>query len=310
METITCPLCNSSRTKIIESIDTLTLQRLYKRRAGVDVRRFFKTERIDEMECADCRLKFYWPQVTGDGEFYDSMQKLDGYYLHEKDEFIRASASIKPTDDVLEIGCGEGIFGSMIKCNSFTGLEFSEDAIKKATRKGLKVLKQSIQEHAQHHHERYDVVCYFQVLEHIKDPGGFIRQSVLCLRRGGKLLIAVPSEDSFIAEVSNFYLNMPPHHASKWRDETLRKIAEFNDLSVEYIYHEPLNKAHTKFYLSVIAYNRLNKFFNRKQKAVESSPFVGLMHGASVIFSFVASPLLTNRKKIKGQSVLIQLVKN
>jgi SAM-dependent methyltransferase len=309
MERINCPLCNSSRTKTIESIDTATLQRLYKTRAGVAVGRFFNTESVEEVECDECGLKFYWPQVVGDGEFYDSLQKLDGYYLAEKDEFFRAAQSIKPTDNVLEIGCGEGIFGSMIQCRSFTGLEFSDDAIEKAKRKGLKVLKQSIQEHAQHHHEEYDVVCYFQVLEHIKDPGGFIRQSLLCLKRGGKLLIAVPSEDSFINQVSNFYLNMPPHHASKWRDQTLKKIADLNNLSVEYIYHEPLNKAHRKFYLSTIAYKRLNNLFNREQKVVDSRFSSTALHAASVLFSFVASALFQG-KSIRGQSVLIQFAKN
>src|SRR5947207_5693067 len=148
MQEIKCILCNNNQITLTESIDTSKLIALYKKRAGIDVGKYFKTPIIDYVSCNRCGLKFYWPQAIGDGSFYDQLQGLSDYYLKEKAEFDEAAKFVKETDAVLEIGCGEGLFANQIKSKCFTGLEFSDDAIRKAKDKGLKILKQSIREHA------------------------------------------------------------------------------------------------------------------------------------------------------------------
>ncbi|MBX9782799.1 MAG: class I SAM-dependent methyltransferase [Chitinophagaceae bacterium] len=116
------------------------------------------------MNCENCGLKFYTPQAAGDGEFYNKLQNYKGYYLKEKAEFQEASKYISNTDDVLEIGCGEGLLTNYISYKTYTGLEFSDKAIITATGKGLKVTNESIEVHAIKNANKYDVVCYFQVL--------------------------------------------------------------------------------------------------------------------------------------------------
>ena len=66
------------------------------------------------------------------------------------------------------------------------------------------------------------------------------------------LIIAVPSENSFIQYCVNGILNMPPHHISRFSDTTLHKIAEIFNLKLDCIYHESVQNEHIDFYKSTM----------------------------------------------------------
>src|SRR5699024_2161916 len=144
-------------------------------------------------------------------------------------------------DDGLEIGSGTGNFTDFIKCRTFTGLEYSEKSIKISRDRALNVINESLESHVLSNNNKYAVVCYCKVLEHVSDPNRFIKDSIDCLKPGGKLIIAVPSDDSFINEAVNAYLNMPPHHSSRWPDQTIKNIAPLFNISFLELHHEPLH---------------------------------------------------------------------
>lgn len=306
---ISCILCKSNNTYQSASIDTAQLSALYRNRAHTNADRFFQQAAIELYVCNNCDLRFYWPQAIGDGKFYDELQQYAGYYLKEKAEFIQAAKYISPADKVLEIGCGEGLFTEYIQCKSYTGLEFSEDAITKAKKRGLNVYNQGLAQHAATNPEAYDVVCYFQVLEHVEHPGSFIEDSLKCLKPGGKLLVAVPSEDSFISNVVNFYLNMPPHHASRWTDKALHNVAAIFNLEVKELFHEPLHRIHKRFYLKTMLHKKIMRLFGRKLRAVDNRIITKSVYGFSHLISFLPS-LLMDSKHVVGQSVLVVYKKN
>lgn len=304
-----CILCGSNDITILESINTRYLAALYKKRAHVNVESFFNGDRIEYCNCKKCELKFYWPLQIGDGKFYDELQQYNGYYLKEKAEFTEAAKFIKKEDSVLEVGCGEGLFQNYIEYKSYTGLEFSDEAINKARVKGIDVIKQNLEEHAKQNLEKYDVVCYFQVLEHVENPKDFIQNSIVCLKPGGKLILAVPSEDSFIAQAVNCYLNMPPHHASRWPDTTLRKLGELFHLTLIQLYHEPLHQRHRFFYVKTKIYHVLNSFYKIKYKLIDISMANSFLYAVTWGLSFLLTPFFTN-KNIEGQSVMAVYTKN
>lgn len=299
---IECILCKSNDTVVRESINTQQLAALYSKRAATQVERFFTTPSIEMLECNSCGLKFYWPQAVGDGRFYDDLQRVPGYYLEEKPEFMEAAHYISKEDDVLEIGSGAGIFTRFIQCKSYTGLEFSEDAIHKAAAQGININNESLEQHAATHAQQYDVVCYFQVLEHVQHPHSFIADSLKCLKPGGRLLIAVPNEDSFIRDAVNFYLNMPPHHASRWTHRALNRLADIFSLETIKLYNEPLHSIHKKFYVKTRVFRNLSRMFGAKHEAVSDKTATKLLYAAATIISYPASLLLPSDKV--GQSVL------
>jgi 2-polyprenyl-3-methyl-5-hydroxy-6-metoxy-1,4-benzoquinol methylase len=300
-----CILCDRANIVLIDSISSLDLTKLYKNRAKVDVERLFiEKPNINYYSCTNCELRFYLPQVIGDGAFYDTLQNYDGYYLTDKSEFCEAAKWINNADNVLEIGCGTGNFSSFIKYKSFTGLEFSEKSIQIARNKGLNVINESLEDHAEANKNKYDAVCYFQVLEHVSNPNLFIKDSISCLKPGGKLIIAVPSEDSFIHGAVNAYLNMPPHHASRWPDETLKKVASLFNITFVTLLHEPLHKRHRLFYTKTKIYHALNKLFHLEYRLIDRSNTNTFLYIFAALLSYVVTPFLSKKKNIRGQSMI------
>lgn len=295
-----CILCESTQVEEVEILDTQLLSNLYAQRAKVDVSRFFTQAHISLCKCKNCHLLYYQPIILGDGKFYEDLQSYEGYYLKEKSDYIEAKKYISNTDDVLEVGCGAGFFTDFIQPKSYTGLEFNDKAIQLAQSKGLNVQKQALAAHAAENPEKYDVVCFFQVLEHVENPREFLQDALKCLKKGGKLILAVPAEDSFIAHQINFYLNMPPHHATRWKDATLSKMAELFGMKQVGIVHEPLLPIHYEFYFKVEIFNRLCKTFNKPFRSLEKGSILYVL--ATVLAKIKL--LFSKPQNKQGQSVI------
>lgn len=230
-----CPLCNSDHVRVLRMYSQDCIEQFYTTDPlfdgididiGQDV-----TGPVDLYQCLRCELKFYDPLYTGGSYFYSQLQKFPWYYQLHKPEFDYAKAYIKPTDTVLEIGCGAGYFANLIE-GTYTGLDpYSQNP---------KVVKQSIHEHA----GTYDVVCGFQVLEHVVDTGKFVESALACLKPNGLLILSVPSEDSFLGNIEGWALNYPPHHVTRYTNQCLENIARLFNLECVSIYNEPLALFH------------------------------------------------------------------
>ena len=72
---------------------------------------------------------------------------------------------------------------------------------------------------------RFDVVCAFQVLEHVADPLAFIAEAKARLNPGGLLFIGVPNRESYVGRLRDFPLDMPPHHVMRWSRRALAALA-------------------------------------------------------------------------------------
>jgi 2-polyprenyl-3-methyl-5-hydroxy-6-metoxy-1,4-benzoquinol methylase len=264
-----CPLCGSSNAPVLEMLPFALLRRLYRKQMKIDLQEKDRAA-IELRRCGTCDLRFYVPALSGDERFYESLQKFDWYYVPDKDEYSFAAQFISPEDRVLEIGGGRGAFSAKIKPRSYEGLELSEAAAAEARARGAQIHKCSIEEHTRDHAEGYDVVCSFQVLEHIPNTRSFIESSLKCLKRGGKMIHSVPSEDGFIGRQSNNVLNMPPHHATRWTDKALRNVAELFDLQVIALGHEVLSDLHVRAYSVTLIENCLNHVLGRRPRPLDA----------------------------------------
>jgi 2-polyprenyl-3-methyl-5-hydroxy-6-metoxy-1,4-benzoquinol methylase len=269
---ILCPLNGSPNTVLIEHLKTSDITALYHRQLAIDTAaEFDKAQEIGLYHCLDSDLKFFYPLVSGSENFYEKLQDIDWYYLDEKYEYDYVQKFINITDHILEIGCGSGLFAEKLSVANYCGLEFSQKAKLDAENKGIKVLNESIQVHSKSHSSAYDVVCAFQVLEHVTEIDSFIESSLVCLKPGGLLIYSVPSADSFLSAAKNNILNMPPHHVSWWSDKALRYISQKFKLEIVDIKHEPLADIHKKSYLACIVLESLSKKFNLRFSLVNQS---------------------------------------
>jgi len=268
-----CPLCMERNAKIIEKLSGKLLRKMYLRIYGVDIKEEYYKEGEEDvylLMCENCKLKLFVPRVTSSEAFYCSLQKYQWYFLEEKDEYDIAMRYIVPaTDKVLEIGAGRGVFAHRVDLRLYTGLEFSDNAIEMARQEGINLYKESIQAHAIRNSRKYDIVCAFQVLEHVDDVRGFIKAMLRCLRVGGKLILSVPSDDTFMGIDTNNLLNMPPHHYTRWTEECLRRMADIFGLKVILIEHEKLSNLHIRAYARAIVINSIRNIFGMKKKILD-----------------------------------------
>lgn len=246
---MTCPLCKNQNIVKLEKINKDALIYLYQKMTGHDFS-YLLHQDISYCECQNCKLRFYNPLITGDEIFYNALQKFDWYYMDEKEEYHCAKSYIRSTDKILEVGSGKGAFAKHIATQDYIGLDFSENAKNMAKKNGITIENETIQDYAEKYPSSFDVVVSFQVLEHVSDSKSFIEAKIKALKTGGKLIIAVPSEDSFLKYVTNGILNMPPHHVTRWSDETLKYIAKKYSLEIEIIHHEKVQEVHKAWYLS------------------------------------------------------------
>ncbi len=242
--TATCPLCGSSETFDREAIPPRNLERLYRRELGVDITA--ETARLGGIplrvcECRVCALQFSTPALPGSPDFYACIQSLDNYYQEDKPEFEHARGLIGPADRVLEVGAGSGAFGASLRCAAYTGLEFNQVSIAKAARRGLRLVADDLHEHARRAPSAYTVACAFQVLEHVQSPGEFVRSLTSAVAPGGRIILSVPSADSFLGQQTGNPLNLPPHHLTWWPDRSFEAMAERLGLDLMHIEHHPLD---------------------------------------------------------------------
>lgn len=264
-----CLLCGSNHLEVIDSIATDRVVENYAKAFDVNVESYFTLGgKMSLVGCENCGLLSYDPMPSGDAAFYEALQRLPWYYQDIKPEYHFAKMHIGAQDRVLEVGCGKGVFRSFLADTvDYQGLEFNQAAIDKATAKGLHVTSDPIQNHADNHTGEYDVVCHFQVLEHVADPQGFLQACAQALKPGGKFIVAVPAEDSFLSICEGGWLNMPPHHVTRWKDSTLRHAFETQlGFVVEAIWHEPVADYHRDWHRSIMANYGFKRFFGAQAR--------------------------------------------
>jgi SAM-dependent methyltransferase len=224
-------------------------------RIGVDVRDYFgDVSTVEVYRCERTGYRYYHPfSLAGRADLYERLQTRPGYY-RLKHEHRVARTFIESSHSVLEVGCGEGLFLSALAADGIavTGLEFNDLAVRKATAAGLAVSKQDVTAFAATRPEAFDVVCTFQVLEHVPDVKPFVDGMLSALKPGGLLVLGVPNNNPYLYRSDRLHaLNLPPHHMGLWNRESLQRLADAFPMDVVQIDTEPFAPEDLPHYLQV-----------------------------------------------------------
>jgi 2-polyprenyl-3-methyl-5-hydroxy-6-metoxy-1,4-benzoquinol methylase len=300
------PLTGSEDVQHLRSISVGEIKGLYKKiLPEVEIAYIFKDlENIELYRCNQSGYEFFWPLDTcGDDRYYASLGKLPWYYMPWKWEHAACMNKIEEGAKVLEVGAAKGNFLKRLKEEKkadVVGLELNPKAETYGKENGVRILNQSIQEHALTHKDSYDVVCSFQVLEHISEVSSFLEAMITCLKPGGTLIISVPNNDSFIGtnRLNSKVLNLPPHHLGRWREASLRNLESLFAIKCTGVDKEPIQETHYETYVL----NRFYDWFN--------NDFMVKVLWKLKITSFFKGMILKNKEEIDGHSINAYYTKN
>jgi SAM-dependent methyltransferase len=207
--------------------------------------------------CQACDLHYWHPRAMPDARWYEQMYgRRDAKLLplEPGHRYFLADRLAPKQGELLDIGCGTGNFLSAARAAAYevTGIELDRNAAAFAKEKiGLpRVFPLSISEFArQHLDKRFDVVSFFEVLEHQASPEEFIENVRTCLGSRGYIALSVPNRERWLTGPDVF--DYPPNHFLRWNVNALRRFLEAHGFEILTIQEQPAGVAHTALMINM-----------------------------------------------------------
>lgn len=130
-------------------------------------------------------------------EYLEQESSYQDYFAKKLDDL----AALKTSGKLLDVGCGAGTFLLQAKARGWqvVGTDLSTDALKLCHKRGLKVIKGTLEELPKN--ARFDVITCFQTIEHLPRPDLFLKQAYSRLKPGGILLVTTPNNQGFLGKL-------------------------------------------------------------------------------------------------------------
>lgn len=151
------------------------------------------------VECSGCGLIYSSPILPPDTIYrlyrhspFIQETQLDNMIRDYQDQLRRLLPLLPAKARLLEIGCANGMFleaALELGFEDVRGVEPGEEAVQRAHPSVRSKIANSIFSADLFPQESFDVVCCFQVLDHLLDPNAVLRDAHKLLRKDGLLLL-------------------------------------------------------------------------------------------------------------------------
>lgn len=180
--------------------------------------------------------------------YYESL-KVDPFqkYWHKR-RFEEVSKVIEPANNVLDVGCADGVFSNVIfkktKAKKYIGIDVvksSVDWAKKHWKKNKAMtFKVGDAHQLKYKANTFDAVFIMEVLEHVEDPVKVLKEVKRILKKKGYGVFLVPSDSDLFNFVWWIWLHFYPRgwvwrdtHIQTYRNNYLPKICKKAGFEVE-----------------------------------------------------------------------------
>lgn len=254
---LSCPVCDALLAETNEQYSLEQLFALWRplRFSEETLRTHLQqAERTTLFRCGSCGLEMFLPQIIGDERFYTEAYGLEDDqgggvlpYSTAKWDFGEATKDLNGVHRLLEVGSGPGHFLDLAakQVAVAEGIESNSIARRACENRGHKVYRDLDECRSM---VSFDAAMTFHVLEHVADPVGFLRAVGAKVRPGGIVGVSLPNRAGPIRFVHPCAQDMPPHHATRWRPRTLRRLADKLGWRVERLVLEPLDRGDWYYY--------------------------------------------------------------
>ncbi|MBI5885811.1 MAG: class I SAM-dependent methyltransferase [Deltaproteobacteria bacterium] len=182
--------------------------------------------------CNACGVEYAEPFAAPGAGWYESSDAYGvGRVIARRPEWyhVKALIDIASRGALLDIGCGTGVFLDSAAKAGFEpwGIDFDGKNIEAArSRYGLdRVYCLSVADIKERFgSNKFNVVTFFEVLEHLDSPTRFLEDLKGLLSPGGLIVLSVPNRDRFIDTLGTG--DGPPNHLTRWSPSVLKGFLE------------------------------------------------------------------------------------
>ena len=234
----------------------------------------FRFHHYDVCVCRHCGFRWLDPQPTeaelaniytdhyfldeGQAEITELVNQLKRatarLYL---EQLVQGDESSPSGLSLLEIGCGMGDFLLEAQSKGFrvSGLEVTDHLVEFANRRlGVSSIQKGFIETADFQNESFDIIAFFDVIEHVRNPVDFMRRVQGLLKKKGRVFLVTPSLDSWSAQLLG----------KNWMEYKVEHLSYFNKKSLSLLL-EKAGFAHIRFLpnYKILNLDYINRHFVR-----------------------------------------------
>lgn len=242
---VTCPFCASLHTKRLYSVNSEeVLKHLNFDKDDTLIRiieNLWESKTSWFYICEECTFSFAWPFKSANEEFYSAIYSNVKFYPAQKWDYSITRQSIYRLGDslslngtnLLEIGAGNGSFiksisPALIPKGNILCTEFSDYGKDEILNYGIDCISADLNNlEMLQYINKFDIVCMFQVLEHMDGFDDFFNKLNEITGKNAHLFITVPNHKfrEFYDSI-NFKLDLPPIHVGRWNKATLDALGK------------------------------------------------------------------------------------
>jgi SAM-dependent methyltransferase len=211
-------------------------------------------DRFGRYECFACRfcdLHFWNPREMPDARWYErvySGRNVKLLPLEPGHKYFLTDPAVPRDGKLLDVGCGTGNFLAAAKKAGYdvSGTELDRDAARFAKDQvGLsRIFSLPILEFVQQYPDKtFDVVTFFEVLEHQATPAAFLEGVRCCVRPRGYIALSVPNRERWLTAPD--VLDYPPNHFSRWNVKALKNFLRAHGFEIVSVREQPAGLTHT-----------------------------------------------------------------
>jgi SAM-dependent methyltransferase len=220
----------------------------------------YNNQEYKRYECLNCDVH-WWEPLKKIPEFYESetvelyiaFHEIVGTRLRERQKAFFKYFPSNVRGKLLDVGCGDGRFLRHAKEQGFEiwGIDFDKKSVENVKRNlGIDtVFAMSLEEfyeYAKEKNLKFDVITFFEVLEHQDKPREFLEMVKGLLKEGGYIAGSVPNRESMFVEIdwNDYNWDYPPHHFLRFSKFSLYRAFKncgFTNIEV-YILKYPYSK--------------------------------------------------------------------
>ena len=203
-------ICQSSKTSEFRPVIQFRNEVVFKNYEGIIIGK-----------CNKCGIfKTFPPKYSS----FNSKQSKTEFYEQEKGLFVELFRPIvekikrfKQKGKVLDVGCSSGILLELLKKEGYEvyGIEPNKQAYKMAHKKlNRRIFNGTLKEFMKKNKDRFGIVIYNHVLEHIDDPVSELKSVKKILKKSGVLVIGLPNTQNITILLRGKYWEplMPNEH--------------------------------------------------------------------------------------------------